>query len=60
LEDPIATQRDRDEKKRQEKQEAIKQQVADGSLVIRKMTPAERKANPPRPRKEGRKRPRGR
>jgi len=32
-----------------EKLELIRQQVKDGSLVIRKMTDAERKANPVRP-----------
>jgi hypothetical protein len=41
------------QEKRQEKLDDIKRQVADGSLVIRKMTPAERKRNPavpPKPR----------
>ncbi len=37
----------RQEKKRKEKLAAVKQQVEDGSLVIRKMTPAERKKFPP-------------
>ena len=46
----MSTQREREEAKRQEKLDLIKSQVEDGSLVIRKMTPAERKANPPRPR----------
>jgi anti-sigma28 factor (negative regulator of flagellin synthesis) len=45
----LSTQRERDEKRRQEKLENVKQQVEDGSLVIRKMTDAERKANPVRP-----------
>ena len=37
--------------KREEKLKEIEQQVAEGSLVIRKMTKKERAANPPRPRK---------
>ena len=45
----MSTQWERQQKKRQEKLDTIKQQVDDGSLVIRKMTPEERKANPPRP-----------
>jgi hypothetical protein len=45
----MSTQRERDEKRRQEKLENVQQQVDEGSLVIRKMTDAERKANPPRP-----------
>ena len=46
------------EARREEKLELIRQQVKDGSLVIRKMTAKERKANPPRPRpaKRGRRR----
>ena len=34
----------------------VQQQVDEGSLVIRKMTTAERKANPPRPPREKKKR----
>jgi hypothetical protein len=45
----------RQQEKRREKLADIKRQVADGSLVIRKMTPAERKRNPAAPPK-----PRGR
>ena len=54
-------QRDRAEKQRRLKLEAVEQQVADGSLTIRQMTPEERKkyARPDRPRPE-RKRPRPR
>ena len=37
------TQRERDEVARQAKLERIQEQVADGSLVIRKMTAKERK-----------------
>ena len=51
----MSSQQERAEAKRQEKLALIKEQVEDGSLVIRKMTPAERKANPPRPRKQSRK-----
>jgi anti-sigma28 factor (negative regulator of flagellin synthesis) len=46
----MATQQERNEARRKEKLEQIKEQVEDGSLVIRKMTPKERAANPPRPR----------
>jgi hypothetical protein len=38
------------EARRAEKLEAIRQQVADGSLVIRKMTAAERSKFPAKPR----------
>lgn len=51
------TVREQQEKRRQEKLKLVQQQIDDGSLVIRKMTPAERKANPPRPPSET---PRGR
>lgn len=37
----------RQEKRRKEKLAAVKQQVEEGSLVIRKMTPAELKKYPP-------------
>jgi hypothetical protein len=50
----MSSQRERDQKKREEKLEAVQQQLDSGSLVIRKMTPAERKANPPKPRPEKR------
>jgi hypothetical protein len=44
----------RQEKRRKEKLDAVKQQVEEGSLTIRKMTPEERKKYPPqnRPRKK--------
>jgi hypothetical protein len=44
----------RQEKRRQEKLDAVKQQVEEGSLTIRKMTPEERKKYPPqdRPKKK--------
>ncbi len=43
------TQADRAAERRRVKLEDIRQQVADGSLTIRKMTAAERKLYPPRP-----------
>jgi hypothetical protein len=42
----------RQQEKRQEKLAEIKRQVKDGSLVIRKMTAAEKKRNPAVPRKQ--------
>ena len=48
----MSTQWERQQKAREEKLKNIEEQVADGSLVIRKMTDAERKANPPRPPRE--------
>ena len=45
----MKTQQQRAEQRRQEKLAQIKEQVKEGSLVIRQMTPEERKANPPRP-----------
>ena len=50
------TVREQQDKRREEKLKQVKEQVDDGSLVIRKMTPAERKANPPKPAKEKKKR----
>jgi anti-sigma28 factor (negative regulator of flagellin synthesis) len=50
----MSSQQDRAEQKRQEKLEQIREQVDSGQLKIRKMTPAERKKNPPRPRPEKR------
>jgi hypothetical protein len=44
----------RQEKRRKEKLEAVKQQVADGSLKIRKMTKEERKKFPPQNRSKTR------
>jgi hypothetical protein len=44
----------RDAKRREERLKEIEEQVADGSLVIRKMTAAERAKYPPRPRKSKR------
>jgi hypothetical protein len=45
----VSTQWERKERARQEKLKLIDEQVEDGSLVIRPMTPDERKANPVRP-----------
>jgi hypothetical protein len=50
----MSTQWERRERQREEKLKQIEEQVEDGSLVIREMTPEERKANPPRPAPEGR------
>jgi hypothetical protein len=47
----MKTPKERSEEKRQEKLADIQEQVDRGLLSIRKMTPAERKANPPRERK---------
>lgn len=44
------TQQEREAKKRAEKLAQMQEQIDDGSLTIRQMTPAERKQNPPRPR----------
>ena len=52
---PSPTSR-RQEERRQEKLELIKEQVEDGSLTIRQMTPEERKKYPPKPRKPRKKR----
>jgi hypothetical protein len=46
---PSETQK-RQEKRRKEKLKAVQEQVDDGSLVIRKMTPEERKKYPPQDR----------
>jgi hypothetical protein len=44
------TQRERAEEKREEKLALIREQIADGTLTIRQMTPEERKKDPPRKR----------
>jgi hypothetical protein len=46
----LSTQRERDEAKREQKLKEIDEAQEQGGLVIRKMTDAERKANPPRER----------
>ncbi len=40
---------EREQEKRQAKLELVREQVESGSLVIRKMTDAERRRYPPRP-----------
>lgn len=53
----MKTQRERDEEKRQQKMRDIDEAVEGGRLVIRKMTPAERKKFPARdepPKRRGR------
>jgi hypothetical protein len=47
----MKTPKERAEERRQEKLADIQEQVESGALSIRKMTPAERKKNPPKPRK---------
>jgi hypothetical protein len=51
----VKTPKERQDEKRQAKLEEIQQQVDSGDLVIRKMTPAERKKFPPRPPREKKK-----
>jgi hypothetical protein len=46
----VSTQRERDEAKREQKLKEIDEAQEQGGLVIRKMTDAERAANPPRER----------
>jgi hypothetical protein len=46
----------RQEKRRQEKLDLIKQQVDEGSLTIRQMTPEERAKYPPRSKGDSKKR----
>ena len=50
----MATQQERDAKKREQKQKDMEEAIESGSLVIRPMTEAERKENPPRERPEPR------
>jgi hypothetical protein len=45
----VKTQREKSEEKRQAKLEQIREQVDSGTLVIRPMTPEERRQYPPRP-----------
>jgi hypothetical protein len=47
----MKTQQQRQAEKRKEKLDLIKQQVEEGTLVIRKMTDAERKRFRPQPRR---------
>jgi hypothetical protein len=52
----MKTQRERNDEKRREKLAAIKEQVEQGTLTIRKMTPEERAALPPVPQETARRR----
>jgi len=45
----VKTQKERSEERRQEKLAAMQDQIEQGTLKVRKMTPEERKALPPRP-----------
>ena len=45
----MKTQKERSEERRQEKLAAMQDQIEQGTLTVRKMTPEERKALPPRP-----------
>ena len=45
----MKTSRERAEEKRQEKLDLVREQVENGSLVIRKMTKDERRQYPPKP-----------
>jgi hypothetical protein len=47
---PVSPSRERQDKKREKDVAEFERQVEDGTLVIRQMTPKERKANPPRER----------
>ena len=52
---PMKTPKQREAERRQEKLDAVQQQIKSGKLKIRKMTAAERRAHPPQPRpKSGR------
>ena len=51
---PAGSQWERQQKAREQKLQDIADAVEDGSLVIRKMTPQERKENPPKPPRERR------
>lgn len=48
----MSSQWEKRERAREEKLKQIEEQVESGSLVIRQMTDAERKANPPKPPRE--------
>jgi hypothetical protein len=50
------TPAERREEQRRQKLDDVQEQVDSGSLVIRRMTKAERKRNPPKPRPPKRKR----
>ncbi len=48
---PPKSAREREEAKRQEKLAAMRKQIDEGSLVVRKMTPDEKEASDARPKK---------
>jgi anti-sigma28 factor (negative regulator of flagellin synthesis) len=53
----MKTPKERSEERRREKLAEIQKQIDSGELSVRQMTPAERKANPPRepkPKRPGR------
>ena len=50
------TVREQQDKRREEKLKQVQEQVDEGSLTIRKMTEKEREQNPPKPRKEKKRR----
>jgi hypothetical protein len=52
----MKTPKERADERRQEKLDDIQDQIDRGLLSVRKMTPAERKQNPPRERKPKRSR----
>jgi DNA-binding protein H-NS len=52
----MSTQQERAEQRRLEKLQQIREQVDKGELTIRRMTKAERKKHPPRPRPAQRRR----
>ena len=54
--EPVSPTRSAQDKKREQSKAEFDRQVKEGSVTIRKMTPAERKANPPRERKPKRSR----
>jgi hypothetical protein len=45
----MKSSRERAEEKREEKLENVREQLANGKLVVRQMTPEERELYPPRP-----------
>ena len=47
--------REQQDQRREEKLKQVQEQIDDGSLKIRKMTAKERKANPPKPVKDRKK-----
>jgi len=49
---PMKSVQDRQREERERKLADMQRQVEEGTLVIRSMTPEERRANPPRPRPE--------